>query len=149
MAEINLRFVTEDDIVSCAIRQVTWSPFSHVEFITGPNECIGAHHAGGVARRPLDYAKFTAEERYAVSLTDEQRQIGMKWLNEQVGKPYDTTAIFGILAHRDWREDDSWDCSEMFTRFFEVAGAPILHAGVPINRITPRDVYLSPLLVRA
>lgn len=147
MAEIILRFVTEKDPISQAIRDVTWSAFSHVEFMLDDGTTLGAHANGGVRIRPIDYAIFSNEERYRVTVTDDQKATILAYAQAQLGKPYDFTDIFGILLHRDWRKDDGWICSELVAACFEKA-MPLLHAAVDaIDRVTPRDVYLSPYLI--
>lgn len=156
---VGIRAVTEKDPISQAIRDVTWSAFSHVEFyllepLTLPNGAvipagwtIGAHAAGGVKPRPGNYAVFTNEERYRIPVTPEQKTAILAYAAQQIGKPYDFADIAGILLHRDWRAEDTWICSELLAASFEKGGKPLLHAPAgKVNRITPRDVYLSPYL---
>jgi hypothetical protein len=144
---LNLRFITESDIISDAIRVETWSPFSHVEFILDDGTYLGARSSGGVAIRPSDYCKPTREERYAIPCTQEQKDAIIAYAMSQIGKPYDYTDIVGILIHRDWRSEDSWICSELVAAACEKGGLPLLHAPFKIvNRITPEEDYLSPLL---
>ena len=146
MTSITIRFVTEQDPISKAIRDVTWAPFSHVEFVLDDGSTLGAHASGGVKIRPIDYAVFSNEERYRVAVTDEQKAVIVAYALAQVGKPYDFGDILGILVHRDWRKDDRWICSELVAACFEKA-MPLLHAADHVNRISPRDVYLSPYLI--
>ena len=55
---------------------------------------------------------------------------------EKFGKPYDNTAIWGFAFGRNWREKDSWFCSEK-----QIDGAQ--HAKIirplpaPINKVPP------------
>lgn len=69
----------------------------------------------------------------------------MKWLEflmSQLGKPYDYEAIWGFLLNRDWREPDSWICSELQARALEVAGiVPCLY--LACNKITPVALALA------
>lgn len=185
MSTVELRFVTETtdtfagikipDLISMGIRDITWSPYSHVEFVLDsdwagalytfllPPEkkntysylngypvasmTLGARHSDGVKIRKSNYEKFSIDDRFLVEVTPEQKDALIEFAFAQVGKPYDTTAILGILAHRDWREPDSWFCSELVTAAFEAAGAPILYVPQHVNRITPRDASLSVRLV--
>lgn len=148
MADITIRFVTESDPVSLAIRLETWSQFSHVEFILDDNTALGAHAKGGVKIRPIDYAKFTNEERYKLTVTDQQKTDILDFAHKQVGKPYDFTDIAGILFHRDWRTEDKWICSELVASAFEHGGFPLLYAPIKfVHRISPAQLYLSPYLL--
>lgn len=181
MSTVELRFVTEThnkvfglrypDFVSMGIRHITWSQYSHVEFVldeewqeamhqsatvllkalldsqTLSNLTIGARHKDGVQIRPSDYEPYPLDDRFLVEVTPEQKQTLMKFVLDQVGKPYDTTAILGILAHRDWRRQDSWFCSELVAAAFEAADAPLLYVTPHVNRITPRDTSLSIKLI--
>jgi hypothetical protein len=106
---------------------------------------LGARHADGVQIRQTAYDKFTRDDRYTVELPWENKLRVMQFALDQVGKGYDTSAVAGILIHRDWREEDSWFCSELVVRAFEVGGFPMLNVGEHINRITPRDANLSPI----
>lgn len=144
---ILVRFVTEDDIISAAIRRQTWSAFSHVEFITDDMKALGAHHEGGVQIRALDSDKFTKEEWYAIPCTNDQKIAAMTFALQQVGKPYDTEAIFGMLVRKDWSNSNAWFCSELVTAACLHAGIIILHITDNVDRITPRDDYMSPLLI--
>ena len=147
MESVTIRFVTEKDVISEAIRGVTWSAFSHVEFILDDGTTLGAHASGGVKIRPIDYAVFSNEERYRIPVTADAKAAILAYAHAQVGKPYDFGDIAGIMLHRDWRNEDHWICSELVTACFEQA-APLLHADAQyVNRISPRDVYLSSMLI--
>jgi hypothetical protein len=66
-----------------------------------------------------------------------------QFLQEQNGKPYDWRAILSFgLGERDWREQDSWFCSELLCRALEVAGLLELPDDIPVWRITPRDLWI-------
>lgn len=52
------------------------------------------------------------------------------WLHEQLGKPYDWTAILGFLAWRDWSEPESWYCSELAAGWMQQGGvSPWVRSG--------------------
>ena len=59
----------------------------------------------------------------------------------QIGKPYDLTALFGLLMHRDWQEDDSWFCSELVAWAFSRGGSPLFRREV-MHRITPQHLWI-------
>lgn len=140
---ITLQFSTTSAFISRAIRFITWSEFSHVDVVLPDGGLLGAHLDGVKIRRP-ETQKFTKTARFTVSMTPEQEARFYEFLYKQVGKPYDKTAIFGILVHRDWQEDDSWFCSELVAAACEYAGVSLIRE--KRNRITPRDEVMSPLL---
>lgn len=107
---------------------------------------LGARHADGVAIRPTNYEPFSLDDRFVVETTPERKAVIIQFALAQVGKSYDLTALLGILAHRDWREDDSWFCSELVAAAFEAGDEPLLNPHAKLNRITPEQNYLSPKL---
>lgn len=142
---ICIRFVTADDFISRGIRYVTHSPWSHVEFVTPDGlHALGAMHDGGVQLRPINHGTYSLDYRFLLPANDEQTAAIWAYAKAQIGKPYDTTAILGILAHRDWREEDSWFCSELVSASCEKGGYPIVNApGNIFNRIVPNYCYLN------
>lgn len=141
-ASVRLRFVTEDDLVSALIREKTWCDYSHVEFLLDDGTTLGARSSGGVQIRPTDYAKFSKIRVFSVACTVEQKFQIESFAKAQVGKAYDTGAIAGLLAHRDWRDPDKWFCSELVAAAFELA-VPLLRIPDSVDRVTPRDLLLS------
>lgn len=145
MSVIRLRFVTEDDLVSALIREKTFSPYSHVEFLLDDGTTLGARHEDGVQIRPFNYAHFSRTEILSAAVTDDEKRAILAFAHAQVGKPYDTGAILGLCADRDWRDPTKWFCSELCTAAFQQAH-PVLRIADNIDRITPRDLLLSPEL---
>lgn len=140
---ITIRFVTEDDLVSALIRDKTWCDYSHVEFVLDDGSTLGAHFDGGVAIRPADYSKFTKLQLFVIPCTPEQKEAILYFANFQLGKPYDTEAIAGMVAHRDWSDEGKWFCSELVTAAFHYGGLPLIRVPDNVDRITPRDLLLS------
>jgi uncharacterized protein YycO len=58
------------------------------------------------------------------------------WLREQVGKPYDWTALLSWIVRHDWQEPDAWFCSELTESFIDQFSTPRFRESV--SRITPR-----------
>lgn len=175
MPTIKLRFVTSADPISACIRRMTDFPYSHVEFVldadwqpdaldaqarlTGiltvpPYDwnqwTLGAHLGGGVRVRPFNYDKFSATELATIECTAEQKQAAIKGACACIGSPYDTLTIAGILLHVNLQEKGHWICSTFVSNTLLEAGIVVLRIAQPdlIDSITPRDVYLSPLLKR-
>lgn len=142
MSLIRLQFSTGNDIVSRAIALFSRGWCSHVDAVLPDGALLGARLSGGVRVRPPGYVKFSRTLIIAVTVPDAQANTFYRWLQAQVGKPYDWRAIVAFVFSRNWREPDSWFCSELVARAFEVSGffpAPLM---VRSSKITPRDLLL-------
>lgn len=120
---------------SWLIRIATWSRWSHVAVVDGSDVIESTLQHGGVKRRPLfefldEYRHFEFAEW---SLPDEP--AAMAFLQAQLGKPYDWTALLGFALRRDWAEDDAWFCNEL-AEAAAVAGGRQRFRGA-LSRITP------------
>jgi uncharacterized protein YycO len=126
----------------------------HAEFAWKNNTWLGAQPRGGVAIRDYDYLGTDVEfDLFSVSVTRNQGMILRKFLEEQIGKPYDFKAIVNMGLNP--LSDDivnghipkRWFCSELVAYAFEFAGKPILNCRLrKTDRITPRDLGLSMIL---
>ena len=148
-----MRFVEGGQFDSLVIRYATRCRWSHVEAIsTGFHArsfngmTFGAMLFGGVGWRSQNSAAYRGVVGYelkTIRATADEESAFWEFLFAQDGKPYDWRAIVGFgLGERDWREADSWFCSELQARALEVAGLLRLPKDVPVWRITPRDVWL-------
>ena len=142
---MKLRFVEGGAFDSKIIRWDSRCRWSHVEAVS-PSATFGAQLKGGVKwRRYWDnaYRHVVGVEVVSIPATDDQEFKFWSFLQSQNGKPYDWRAIVSFgLGTRDWREDDSWFCSELQARALEVAGLIKLPTDIPVWRITPRDVWV-------
>ena len=141
---VRIRFVRGEGWISRAICEVTWSRWSHVELVTDDGY-LGAHNEGGVQVRDLDYAKVVDEMFGVAFVTKEQSERVLDYAMDQLGKPYDYTALAGIIFHRDWAAAKRWFCSELIAASFDYAGVPLLKR-IPYERITPGMLAQSPEL---
>lgn len=144
---VRLRFITNPkSIVSAAIRWATFSEFSHVEFAL-PEGYLGAHADGGVLLRHFDYDPSPKFAFARIECGETTTRNVIQIARAQIGKPYDMTAIVGLFFNRDWRQPDSWFCSELVEYCFDAADCALLDDHKHYNRITPRDIVLSRSLV--
>lgn len=144
---IELRFVDGTGPVSQFIEFWTWGDWSHVDIKT-TRGWLGARSNGGVQIRPWNYCSYNNEEIRQITLPEEKELQIMEWFRQQIGKPYDYLAVAGMPFRKDWRDDTRWFCSELAIAGFEQAGINLLNIE-RLNRVTPRDLYLSPLLLPA
>lgn len=139
---IPLQFVLGTGISSQAIAWMGSGHFSHVDAVDPKGNLYGArsdrvgYANPGVQLRPAFYEKWKRRAVMVLATTKAQEKRFWDFLYAQRYKPYDSTAIWGFVNGRDWREDDSWFCSELQTAALEHAGViPQLYT--PFNKISP------------
>lgn len=146
---IRLQFSAMDDPASEAIKLFERGWPSHVDALLDDGTLLGARSdsvggkSPGVQIRPSWYAAFSHVEVVMLGATILQREAWLNFLLAQVGKPYDILAIVAFTMGRDWRQPDSWFCSELQAAALESCGwfpRPLANAA---NEITPRDLLLA------
>jgi uncharacterized protein YycO len=128
------------------IRLGTRSPYSHVGFYDPDSDKTweSVTRPGVVVADGLNYP-LSNTDIFIVELTVEEKSRLIKFLNDQLGKPYDWTALTHIFNYRrDWTEDDSWFCSELVAAGMKKIGRPLLRKSC--GRISPGDVTSSTVL---
>ena len=144
---IAIQVVTERrDPISAGIRFVTRSWASHTEFVQTENgHTFGSRWRDGVRWRPASESRHYT---YVEVFTHPYAQQALEWAITQEGKPYDLTAIFGILTDRNWRAEDSWFCSELIAAAFEHTTGPLFAMDTRLNRVFPGHIPMSLALTR-
>ncbi len=137
--QVVLEFSRGASLASAVVGLATWSWCSHVDFVLEDGQLLGARPDGGVSLRQS--RPQLRCERYAVDASCKVLRLAETQLN----RPYDWPGVLGVGLHRDWAETDSWFCSELVAWAFYTAGEPLLRS-YELNRITPRDLLLSPHL---
>lgn len=137
---VTLRFSTTSGVFSRLIRWVTWSDYSHVDFVLEDGTLLGSDSNGGVKIREHDPSKkskdFVVDAPYSV----------VERAMTQLGKKYDWKGIVGMGLRKRIESKNKWFCSELIAWAFEQEGYPIVSTEKHW-RIAPRDLLLSPLLV--
>lgn len=145
---ITLQFVAGEGIGSKAIEIFERGWCSHVDAVLADGTLLGARSDAvggkppGVQIRPPAYETWARVQRVDLWCTPAQQTDWLNFLEAQIGKPYDSTAIVAFAVQRDWREIDSWFCSELQAAALESCGwlpGPLAN---PSNEITPRDLLL-------
>jgi len=149
--KLALRFVRGTGLDSKIIEWETRAWTSHVEFAYrndegGFDRTFGAQLKGGVLWRLVSdpcYADVVRTETWEIEIGYDQKMRLYEVITETMGLPYDWRAIIAFaFGERDWREPDSWFCSEWASMMLEKLGVAKFPQKVPFDRITPRDVYL-------
>lgn len=135
-----LQFSTGDDLIAWLIRERTFSWASHVDFVLPNGQLLGALPNGGVQiRLPGRYKRSCIFELPIAN--------GYDFALTQISKPYDWGAVIGLGMPfpRNWHSPNQWFCSELIAESLLRAGFPIVRESS--DRITPRDLLLSPLFL--
>lgn len=145
---MKLRFSRGTGVPAAIVRFATWSWCAHVGFKLDNGLVLDATPDLGVA---LHEVQDDASTRYYGVIGPEDRidtirRLAIAWASRKIGRRYDWTAIYGMAIRRDWHRDDKWFCSELVEGAFSAAGMPLVQDGHKLDRITPRDLLLSPLL---
>lgn len=141
---IVIRFVQYHDLMGLAISAASYGHWAtHVDTVMPSGEWVGAHVLGGVQARPPDYDRGTRlQQRFVALPCDEWTAARFyQFIESQVGRPYDISAIAAFVAYRDWSQDDKWFCSELPAKGLMVCSllAPV---AAKLSKITPRDLLL-------
>jgi len=98
--------------------------------------------SGGVTNRTFGESRPEYDNVW-VNLVDIPRpEEAWAWCLKQVGKPYDYTSLLGLFLNRDWQEDDSWNCSEIWAAATDLTDQPLIRAK-KYGRVTPRHLGMS------
>lgn len=123
---------------SYTLRAVMWSRYSHSAVYDDATGLVydSTLLQGGVKSSPwFDWAEhYPNREVRELNIIDVDG--ARAWLDAQVGKPYDWTALAGMVVHRNWQEDDAWFCSELAEACITLFGVPRFRASMSL--ITPR-----------
>lgn len=113
------------------------SDWSHVDIVLPNGKLVGAIPAG-VKERDNNLKQYI---RFKVDAPNEIENL----IISQIGKKYDWNGVLGLWIKRNWQDTDNWFCSELVAWAFKEAGKPLLRTE-HLERITPRDLLLSPYL---
>lgn len=148
MAEIKLQFVCEAALSSRAIAWFSSGHLSHVDCLLDDGTLLGARSDAiggkppGVQIRPQGYTNWVRREVMTIPCTSNEKKVYNDFLNDQLGKPYDSEAIWAFFFDRDWRENDSWICSELQAAAAEKSGI-VLPLYLAANKIVPVSCALA------
>jgi len=133
---VRLILCRNNTIASWLLRFAMWSRWSH-SAVWDPERgrVYDATLRYGVQWWPADewferYPHHEVRDRGPVQI-----EAMRAWLDGQVDKPYDWTAIVGFVLRGDWQAEDSWFCSELAETAFSLFGRPVFRAD--LSRVTP------------
>lgn len=120
------------------LRLVMWSRWSHSAIYDAATGVVydTTFWGGGVEEHEAShfFEKYSKSEQREILVID--RASALIWLDDQVGKKYDWTALLSWIVRRNWQDEDSWFCSELTEAFRNLFSTPRFREKV--SRITPR-----------
>lgn len=140
---IKVRFVSGLGAVSALISRHTYGFWaSHADAIMPDGRKIGAEF-DGVQARAADYDKGAITKELVLELKCDAATSKKfySFLESQIGKPYDFSAVAAFAAVRDWQKPDAWFCSELIAAALLECGY-LRPLAASTNKITPRDLVL-------
>lgn len=138
---MKLIFMRRGTVACWFIRWFTWSDWSHVAIQFG-DRVYEAKAKEGVRKTTLDVALAGTAAHLVMVVRGVDDDQAEAFAGEQLGKPYDWTALVGMLMRRDIQLDDAWDCSEYGYCIALRGGKQLVKE--PGNRITPQKLIASP-----
>lgn len=149
MSNIYLRFTRTNTLVGALIRWWTNCPINHVEYYIPEGNRVISADSDGVKLKGAGLKYNPDHHYYMTGVTDPDvvKEIE-KILFAEVGKPYDWKAIFSFITNHDRHSKKAWMCSELIAYAFEEVGCDWFSDNAKYQKITPRDLYLQPMLSR-
>lgn len=141
---MRLIFTRHNTPTSLAICAATASIWSHVACEIG-DAVYEARAATGV-RRTTRYAALAGASAVGHARVDCNDHLARRWLLDQLGKPYDWSAVWSWFGSRDWQDEDCWFCSELAARAAEAGNRRVVYAETA--RVTPGMIWNSPAIER-
>jgi hypothetical protein len=133
---------TRPRIGSWLLRAVLFSRWSHSAVFDADTGLVYEATAWhGVRRRPVEdfFADYPARELREIRVAPPLVLAARQWLDQQLGKGYDWTAIAGFFVRywtgAHWHDPSDWFCSEMSEAFRSRYSTPRFRAEA--WRVTP------------
>ncbi len=141
---MRLIFTRHRTPASLAICAATASIWSHVACEIG-GAVFEAKAASGV-RQTTYWDALVGASRVGVATVDCNNHLARRWLFDQLGKPYDWSAIWSWFGSRDWQADDRWFCFELAATACARGNRRVVYEETA--RVTGSMLWNSPVIVR-
>ena len=138
---MKILFTRRRHLGSLIIRMVTWSAYSHVDFILDEERVLGATAPNGVNVEPIRNRLAKASKAVVMEINDVDLDKAKEFAIAQLGKKYDWTNIIGIYLHRDWQDSDSWSCAELIAAILKHSGVQLFDIKF-YHRVTPQHLLM-------
>lgn len=148
---ITLQFARGQGIGGKLIEWFDHGRYAHVDIVMEDGTLLGARNdsmeslgvqiPAGVRIRPRSYLDGIEKLQVWIPAPRPVSEKFYQFALAQVGKEYDSTAIAGFVAGRDWSQADAWFCSELVAAALMESGY-IHKLAAPANKIAPDDLLL-------
>lgn len=143
MSQLLVIYRRSRNLGSFLIRAFTWgSQWSHAGiWDVERDHVIEASASHGVVATPVSEFLEKASEAEIVAIDCPRPELALQYAREQIGKPYDWGAIFGIVFREPWYSDEKWFCFELVEAALMAGGRQRFRKDS--NRITGNLSYLT------
>jgi hypothetical protein len=145
-----LQFVHGGDLGAKAIEWFSHGAcFSHVDTVWPDGRLFGARSdiiggaAPGVQFRAPQYVGNSVTLQVSLNVERALDDAYYTFMLAQEGKPYDMEGILAFVSGRNWRQPDSWFCSELVAAGLEQCEYFRTPLATPSNKMTPPDLLLA------
>lgn len=136
-----VHFCRSSTIVGLLIQLATFSRWNHVALeINGT--IYEADMIYGVRKLPLAPFKRMWTETRAVEVDVPNMLALYEFMEAQLGKKYDFTAILALPFRRDWQDPEKWYCSEYLAGGLRKGGVPVA-VREDAHRVKPNDLWTA------
>ncbi len=136
---MKIHFCRSRNVGGWLIQLLTFSKWNHVAI-----EIDGIVYESvafkGVQMSTYDSFRHNWSQIETVGVSAKDSEAAEKFLEAQLGKPYDYLAIPALPFRADWQDTRKWFCSELAAEALVKAGYPKFR--IASWRITPRDLWL-------
>jgi len=139
--KVTIHFCKSEGLGGRILRLFLMSRWNHVAIQVG-NVVYEALSSGGVIKRSP--AAFTRSWHRVSSVETDVADVRalQRFLELQLGKPYDWKAILAFPFRGGWHDRSAWFCSELTYEALRVGGG-LVPDRLPANRVTPRDLWVA------
>ena len=130
---------TNNSLVSWLIRAATFGKYSHCAILDEEHWVIHSTFLRGVHRSTLKSFQEAYPTHYFSHIVCPDEAGAMHFLEAQLGKPYDWSALLKLVFQRDWQENDRWFCSELAEAALVAGNSQRFRDSV--HRITPHQSW--------
>ena len=154
MGKIVLQFSTTKNSASRIIQWYSAGKYAHVDsvmpdwhpkagWLLGSRSDHPGDLPAGVQIRPPDYHAFKEKLVLTIPCSDKKERAYYAALEAEVGKPYDSMAIWAFALDRHWRSEGSWICSELVAKMLEESKVFVHCLYLEANKIMPVTLLLA------
>jgi uncharacterized protein YycO len=133
---MKILFCKSNTLGGMLIRFFTFSKWSHVAIELGDNVIDSTFSKGvAVSSKESFYKRYDYIETIEVEV---DKELSTTFLINQIGKPYDWSALIALPLRNSWQNPDAWFCSELVAKTLAMGGK---YFKAKASRITPEDLW--------